>query len=112
MGAEPESRNGGRLSVSECTVGWGSGTSPDHKKESLTWAPRCALDGCHFRLRQRFPVVRWRSPRALDIGASTRSFHHHAQEGETNAARDQHSRRILADDLLRFHLGSAIRVYD
>jgi E3 ubiquitin-protein ligase NEDD4 len=30
---------------------------------------------------------------------------HHAHEGETNAARDQHSRRILADDLLEASTG-------
>ncbi|KAI9511320.1 HECT-domain-containing protein [Russula earlei] len=32
---------------------------------------------------------------------------HHAQEGETNAARDQHSRRILADDLLEASSGGS-----
>ncbi|KAI0283258.1 HECT-domain-containing protein [Russula brevipes] len=32
---------------------------------------------------------------------------HHAQEGETNAARDQHNRRILADDLLEASSASA-----
>jgi E3 ubiquitin-protein ligase NEDD4 len=32
--------------------------------------------------------------------SSNQTANHNAQEGETNAARDQHSRRILADDLL------------
>ena len=35
------------------------------------------------------------------------AVNHHAQEGETNAARDQHNRRILADDLLEATSGTS-----
>ena len=38
------------------------------------------------------------------------AVNHHTQEGETNAARDQHSRRILADDLLEASSGSSTNV--
>ncbi|KAI9446810.1 ubiquitin-protein ligase [Lactarius indigo] len=37
--------------------------------------------------------------------SSNQAANHHAQEGETNAARDQHNRRILADDLLEASYG-------
>jgi E3 ubiquitin-protein ligase NEDD4 len=39
--------------------------------------------------------------------SSNQAANHHAQEGETNAARDQHSRRILADDLLEASSGGS-----
>ncbi|KAI0303491.1 ubiquitin-protein ligase [Multifurca ochricompacta] len=35
------------------------------------------------------------------------AVNHHTQEGETNAARDQHNRRILADDLLEASSGGS-----
>ena len=39
--------------------------------------------------------------------SSNQAANHHAQEGETNAARDQHNRRILADDLLEASSGGS-----
>jgi E3 ubiquitin-protein ligase NEDD4 len=39
--------------------------------------------------------------------SANQAANHHAQEGETNAARDQHSRRILADDLLEASSGGS-----
>ena len=37
--------------------------------------------------------------------SQNQAVNHHTQEGETNAARDQHSRRILVDDLLEASSG-------
>ena len=39
--------------------------------------------------------------------SSNQAANHHAHEGETNAARDQHNRRILADDLLEASSGGS-----
>lgn len=39
--------------------------------------------------------------------SSNQAANNHAHEGETNAARDQHSRRILADDLLEASNGGS-----
>ncbi|KAI0253854.1 HECT-domain-containing protein [Lactifluus subvellereus] len=39
--------------------------------------------------------------------SQNQAVNHHTHEGETNAARDQHSRRILADDLLEASSGGS-----
>jgi E3 ubiquitin-protein ligase NEDD4 len=43
--------------------------------------------------------------------SASQAVNTNAQEGETNAARDQHNRRILVDDLLEANTTSANNVY-
>lgn len=64
------------------------------------WERRIDPLGRTYYVDHNSRTTTWNRP------SPNQAVNHHAQEGETNAARDQHSRRILADDLLEASSGA------
>ena len=65
------------------------------------WERRIDPLGRTYYVDHNTRTTTWNRPSA------NQSTNTHAQEGDTNAARDQHNRRILADDMLEAGVGRA-----